>query len=242
MFRKQIVGLVVVLFALLSGCATRDGTYHKEFFERRLSAPKVLVVDPVMQFYEIGVSQQQARRPDLEPLAKADYAKAIANLTKEMGWFKPVTLPSLSEAERYDLDQRMLLVSHALWIYQNMKLMQGSSFSDFSKGMQGQVGPSPALTALANRTGAEYALMTASIDVFTSGGAKALGVVTGVLFLGNAPFKVSGQASMGVGLVELRTGRILWAHSTTGGFDLANHEGQVEGLKKLLKDSPFIKG
>ena len=234
----QNLALCLTAIAVLVGCssvtAVKPGSAAAP-----LTSNKVLVLEPQLLIFEIGLSQVPERRPDLEKAARKTATETVAQLAAASKRYTVVTNPQLSEAEQYELEQRTALFYSNVMTYTDMTKVGGSGWKQMESNFKGTIGKSALLQGIADRTGAHYALLVAGSDSFTTGAAKVASVAAAITSLGNSSLVLAGSAYLVVGVADLNTGGILWyAHDTTKS-DLTDPDALRRLIKSLLEKSPW---
>lgn len=223
----------------LGGCGTA-GFKHKDLVSQpSMRGSRVLVVAPQFHVFEIGVGQEKVRRSDMEEDVIRKITEAASEFSKEKGWFVPVSVPSLAEAQQYELSQRMSLLWANQQMYSAIKEKRGTAVAQIEDHFSGTIGQSEMLASLADQTGAQYLLLIAGYDSYTTGAAKLVALASVVATLGHSPLQLNGTGEMSVCLVELKTGKIAWIASETSKRDLTDQDNHKRMLKTLLQRSPL---
>ena len=234
----QNLALCLTAIAVLVGCSSVTAVKPSSA-AAPLTSNKVLVLEPQLLIFEIGLSQVPERRPDLEKAARKTATETVAQLATASKRYTVATNPQLSEAEQYELEQRAALFYSNVMAYTDMKKVGGSGWTQVESSFKGTIGKSALLQGIAGRTGAHYALLIAGSDSYTTGAAKAAGIVAAITSLGNSSLAVAGGAYLVVGVADLNTGNILWyAHDTTKS-DLTDPDALRRLIKSLLEKSPW---
>ena len=115
-------------------------------------------------------------------------------------------LPPLSDAEQHALEQHVALYNVVALQVHNNSLSGGELWDKRLKSGLTDYTVGPGLAFLADRTGTDTALLVIARDAESSSERKAM-MVLGALFGVGLP---AGRAFVVAGLVDLRSGRLLW--------------------------------
>lgn len=169
-----------------------------------LRPKKVVVLPPQVFVYELTAGGVPTRMADWESVAHANLLSAVAREATANKLFQTVSAPDLDPATRDQLDAHMGLydrVAQSVFVYgrgqQDAWAHKKNEF-DYTVG--------PGLAFLRERTGADAALIVLGSDFISSSGRKAAFAV-GLLLGVGIPL---GHAFMTAGLVDLKTGDVLW--------------------------------
>ena len=223
--------LVVVLVCLLPACVSTQVRTAEDPAGKPLRIDgSVVLVEPDIELYEIGVGGVQEPRKAWTESARKLYPQAARELLGAQGiLLRPdFILPADAGPENH-LRQLQLLnqaVSISILNYARRGALRNTHGKfDWTLG--------PGVADLRQATGADYALFTYVRDSYTSGGRAAMRVI-GFLLLGG---DVGGGMQIGLAsLVDLRTGQVVWHNlllDQTG--DLRDPAGARETAGDLLK-------
>ncbi|MFO1320505.1 MAG: hypothetical protein U1F52_12890 [Burkholderiales bacterium] len=153
-----------------------------------------------------------------------------------------VAIPPLSGDEQAALDQHVALYDAvALTAYLAQRATdpvwrKRGEETDFTLG--------PGLKALAEKSGADAALVIIGTDYISSGGRKAAMAVTSVVgaLIGIGIVPQGGQAFVSAGIFDLRTGQLLWFDThRSGSLDLNEEKGVRAVLDAVFRTAPIRK-
>ena len=238
---SQNLGLLGVL-AVLAGCAATPNTSLHESIagkaEQRMPR-KMLMLPADIRVHEISAGGVVEKVDEWTINASNHAMKSVREIAGSKSLFELKEAPALAEAEKQVLDQHLALY----------ELVAGSA--DFSKS--GPLAPwreraknfdytlGPGLRELAERSDLDAAVIVIGSDYISSTGRKAtmaLGILAAA-FTGVALVPVGGTAYVSVGVVDLRTGNLLWFATSRGQNNDLRQEQQVHAvLEKLFTGYP----
>lgn len=167
----------------------------------------------------------------------------LTERTQSSGIFQLADLPDLAADERALLDQHTALyeaVAGSAFLARNSPTAawraRGQEF-DYTLG--------PGLRDLADRTGLDAALVVIGTDHISSAGRKAAMVMGTVLaaLAGVAIAPQGGIAFLSVGIVDLRTGNLLWFDTEqSGSASLRDKQAVKNMLDKMFASYPGAPG
>jgi hypothetical protein len=200
---RRIALLVITLLPLVA--AAQPHVYLDRSLRDGTPVKTVVIISPDVEVSEIsagGVIQKVAAWSENARTYVTGELKHLAAEDK----FKVATLPPLSADEQASLDQHVALYDVVASNVLANNLHGGdvwarrlaSGLTDYTVG--------PGLAFIADKTGADSALLVIVRDYESSGGRKAL-MVFGALFGVGVPL---GRTFAVAGLVDLRTGTLLW--------------------------------
>ncbi len=191
--RQLLVLATSMLFAVVPLALQAGGTPHWVHYKWLMSnptLPKKVVVLPIdIKVVEVTAGGVEETVPDWSKEASQSVFKAVsAAITKQPG-VKAITAPQFSGASAANFDEHLALY----------KLVVNTA----------------ARNPWAEQTGADVAIMVYGRDYASTAGRKALAVAGNIpivnIFTGPAP--QLGHSFIHVGVVDLRTGDLLWMNS-----------------------------
>ena len=241
MSRSQTLAFLGVL-AVLSGCAaTPNASLHESIAGKaeQQMPRKMLLLPADIRMHEISAGGVVEKVDDWTISASNHAMKSVREIAGSKSLFEVKEAPKFAEAEKLVLDQHLALY----------ELVAGSA--DFSKS--GPFAPwreraknfdytlGPGLRELAERSDLDAAVIVIGSDYISSSGRKAT-IVLGILaaaLTGMAVVPAGGIAYVSVGVVDLRTGNLLWFATSRGQSSDLREEQQVRAaLDKLFTDYP----
>jgi hypothetical protein len=233
---KRSLGITLLLLALAPWPArAQSSTYlDRDFGKEGATVEKVLMLPLDVEVYEMSAGGVIEKVPDWSLQARAHVQNALRTLAPRAK-FEIIPAPALNEEEtalleqhvaQFDLIARSLRMNNAaggpLW-----KDRVAAGRADYSIGN--------GLAFLAERTGADKAVIVSIHDLVTSGERKAMFVV-GLLFGVAMPL---GQTLATAGLVDLKSGRVLWqAFDFSGSPDTRKAEDADKVVRDLFGSFP----
>lgn len=239
----RIVGLLLAI-AVLAGCATTpDASLHQSIAGRpdQQMPRRVLLLPADIRVHEISVGGVVEKVDDWTSRAGGHAMKSLQEIARSKNLFETKESPPLSEEEKHALDQHLALY----------ELVAGSA--DFSRA--GPFAPwrerakrfdytlGPGLREFAERSDMDAAVIVIGSDYISSAGRKAtmaLGILAAAL-TGVAVVPAGGISFVSVGVVDLRTGDLLWFATNRGQAKDLREEAQVQAvLDRLFKSYPGV--
>lgn len=224
--------LLALLLALLQGCVSTQVRTAEDPAGKPLAINgSVVLVEPDIELYAIGVGGMQEPRKAWTEAARRNYPQAARELLQARGialrpdFALPADTGPDSRLRQLQLLNQAVSISILNYAGPNSALRNKHGKFDWSLG--------PGVAELRQATGADYALFTYVRDSYTSGGRAAMRVI-GFLLLGG---DIGGGVQIGLAsLVDLRTGLVVWHNlllDQTG--DLRDPAGARETADDLLK-------
>ncbi|MCY7354401.1 MAG: hypothetical protein LH470_04850 [Lysobacter sp.] len=232
--RSWLRGLFLLACLLvLSGCVSTQVRTAKDTAGQPLRiAGNVVLVEPDIELYEIGVGGMQEPRKAWTEAARRLYPQAARDVLQVQGIAMQPDFMLPADAGPENRLRQLLLLNQAV----SISILQysggpGNRLRNKKGKFDWTLGPG--VTELRRATGADYALFTYVRDSYTSGGRAAMRII-GFLLLGG---DVGGGTQIGLAsLVDLRTGQVVWHNlllDQTG--DLRDARGAHETAGDLLK-------
>lgn len=226
--QRMVLFLCIPLF--LAGCASSShhetGNKHAALGSAELPvAPSRIVLLPVaMEVKAMGMTNVEVLPDATQKGREILQAEAVTGLEKHFAAkVQVVNTNKLSAAEQTSLDAHAALfevvVANGLWRQQ----MPGFP-SDKTKTGDYTLGTG--LAFIREKTGADYAMLFSGEDYQATGGRVATMVMAAALWGAYIPL---GQSYIGMGLVDLRDGRVLWHDVRFSGADMDETSG-VRGI------------
>ena len=229
-------GLVVVGFPAAAGATTAsDATFS--FPKNRTT--NIVLVPAKIDVASLGASGVATPNPDWTSEARSHFVLAIkqfaATRSMEVGALEPAT----DEQEAYLAEYTNLFSTvslaalyHTTYSRLPTKKQRSGYRFDWTLG--------PGAARLGEMGGGQYALFVKSYDAYATDGRKALQVF-GVLL--GAGFPTGGEHYALAGLVELKTGNIVWMNLLPYNVgDIRTREGSQVRADKLLSTMPLREG
>lgn len=228
--------LLLACMVLLQACvSTQVRTARDEAGQPVRIAGSVVLVEPDIELYEIGVGGMQEPRKAWTESARRLYPQAARNVLQRQGIAMRPDFNLPPDTSNDNRLRQLQLLNQAVSISILQYSRSGTSPRSGLRNKHGRFDWSlgPGVSELRQATGADYALFTYVRDSYTSGGRAAMRVIGFVLLGGD----VGGGTQIGLAsLVDLRTGQVVWHNlliDQTG--DLRDARGADETAGDLLK-------
>ena len=222
------IALCIVLLAPLAAAA-QVYTYLDQSLRNGARAGTALLVAPDVSVSEISAGGVVEKMPDWSRQARDNVGAALRRVGQGP---RLAALPPLGAEEQHALDQHVALYNVVAANVHSNSVSGGELWDKRLKSGLTDYTVGPGLAFLADRTGADTALVVIARDAESSGGRKAM-FVLGAMFGVGLPM---GQSFVVAGLIDLRSGRVLWQsfdHSVSSDLRVANDADKlVQGLFK----------
>ena len=230
--RPALALLLLVLLALLSGCAsTQVRTARDESGAPMRVAGSVVMVEPDIELYELLAGGSPEPRRAWTETARRLYPQAARELLAAQGITLRPDFALPPDAGPENRLRQLELLNQAV----SISILQYSGPGSRLRSKHGKFdwGLGPGVAELRAATGADYALFTYIRDSYTSGGRAAMRII-GFLLLGG---DIGGGTQIGLAsLVDLRTGQVVWHNLLVDqAGDLRDPAGARETAGDLLK-------
>jgi hypothetical protein len=238
---SQILGVLGVV-AVLAGCAaTPNASLHESIAgkaEQRMPR-KMLLLPADIRVHEISAGGVVEKVDDWTISASNHAMKSVREIAGSKSLFEPKEVPALADPEKQVLDQHLALYELVAASADFSKSGPFAPWRERAKNFDYTLGPG--LTELAERSDLDAALIVIGSDYISSSGRKAtmaLGILAAAL-TGVAVIPVGGTAYVSVGVVDLKSGNLLWFATSRGQTDDMRQEQQVRAvLDKLFTGYP----
>ena len=224
MTRRACPVVLFLALGLLAGCAPATYLTHPQFEERARLIKTVALMPPDMKVYRLTAGGVTELMDEWSEQGRRNAGSALQNLLAEQGGysfreFSPGDDPKLQD--EYE-DARTLFQAVVNSLFFRLAIPGKRGQSGFS------LGPLP---ALASATGADALLFVHGVDYISTGGRVAL-MTIGAMFGVAIP---GGHTRLVAGLVDVRTGDVIWLNSTGSGTgDLRNPSSTTSLVSTLL--------
>ena len=198
------LALCIVLLVPLAAAA-QVYTYLDQSLRNGARAGTALMIAPDVSVSEISAGGVVEKMPDWSKQARENVSAALQRLGQGPG-LRLAALPALSAEEQHALEQHVALYNVVAANVHSNSVSGGELWEKRLKSGLTDYTVGPGLAFLADRTGAGTALVVIARDAESSGGRKAM-FVLGAMFGVGIPL---GQSFVVAGLVDLRSGRVLW--------------------------------
>lgn len=239
--RKQLFSLAtltILAFLPLAGqAASTPHWVHYKWLAGKPALPKKVVVLPVdIEVVEVTAGGVEEAVPDWSKEASRSVFKALSAAIRKQQGLGEVTAPRLSGAAAANIDEHLAL--YKLVVNTASKIGWEHKVRRFDYGI------GPGLRAFADKTGADAAIMVYGRDHASTAGRKAKAVLGHIpilnIFTGPAP--TLGHSFVHIGMVDLRTGDLLWMNSKyrDGGTNLRDPEDAAKMVNEIFEWYPGI--
>jgi len=231
------LALWIVLLAPLAALA-QTYTYLDHSLKNGNPVHTALLIAPDVVMAEISAGGVVQKMPEWSKQAREHITAALRGVDRRTK-LKLAELPALSAEEQHALEQHVALYGVVAFNVHRNSLSGGelwakrlqSGLTDYTVG--------PGLAFLADKTGADSALLVIARDVESSSERKAM-VVLGALF--GVGMRV-GQTFAVAGLIDLRSGRLLWqSYDSNISSDLRVKDDAGKLVETLFKSYPAAAG
>lgn len=200
--------ILVSVLSFTAHAASTPHWVHYKLLKSKAKLPKKLVILPVnIDVKEVTAGGVKEIVPKWSKKAAKNITKSLSVLIKKNKRLRQVKLPRLSKKTNRILDEHMALYK--------LVVNTASKISWEHKARRFDYGIGPGLKALRRKTGADAAVMVYGRDHVSSSGRIAKSVLGNIpvinWFTGAAPRL--GDSFVHVGIVDLRTGDLLWMNS-----------------------------
>jgi len=221
---------LLALTAVLAGCATTKTVSQINQLEARATKPKILLMSPDIKFYLLTASGMTEPQAEWTESARKNFAKAIVDEASarnaDLVMYDESTKLTETEASYEKLHAAVgstVLANHFI-----AKLPAKAGAFDWSLG--------PGVHAIAEDSGADYALFIFYRDYQASGGRVAMSIFTAALT--GVALSMGNQGGF-ASLVDLNSGNIVWFNKVdVGTGDLRSPSGAGAVVAQLVQGLP----
>jgi hypothetical protein len=181
---------------------------HYKWLVNKPVLPKKVVVLPVnIEVVEVSAGGVEEEVPDWSKEASQSVFKALSAAIRKQQGMKEVTPPHLSGDSAGNLDEHLALYKVVVNTASKIGWEHKIRRFDYAIG--------PGLRAVADQTGADAAIMVYGRDHVSTAGRKARAVAGHIPFVNifTGPAPTLGHSYIHIGMVDLRTGDLLWMNS-----------------------------
>jgi len=239
--RKALISLatlMILAFLPVPGqAASTPHWVHYKWLVSKPALPKRVVVLPVdIEVVEVSAGGVEEKVPDWSREASQSVFRALSAAIRKERNMDEVTAPRFSGADAANLSEHLAL--YKLVVNTASKIGWEHKVKRFDYGI------GPGLRALADKTGADAAIMVYGRDYASTAGRKARAVVGHIpilnIFTGPAP--KLGHSFVHIGVVDLRTGDLLWMSSSyrEGSTNLRDPEDAAKMVNEIFEWYPGI--
>jgi hypothetical protein len=218
---------------MLSGCATQPGktAVHQNVGKSGQGMPKrVLFLPADIRLHELSAGGVAEKVDAWSSEASANATRVVNQIATSRHPFQIVDSPELSAEERAILEEHIALYDAVAGSAYFARTSMFKAWQDRGREFDYTLGPG--LKALAERTNVDAALILSGSDYISTGGRKAamlmgalLGAVTGVVVMPGG-----GVSFVSVGVVDLRSGDLLWFGTDQSGSTNFQNEADLRSM------------
>lgn len=216
MSRRTPAFLAAILLAGMSPLAAQAASTPHWVHYRLLTNPsilpkKVVVLPANIEVYEVTAGDVSEEVPAWSAEASKNVLNALSETVKTDKSLSEVAFPRLAPPAAAVVDEHIALYKLVATAVDNNDLEHKVRRFDFSIG--------PGLAALQRETGADAALMVYGRDYVSTAGRKAKAVLGNIPIVGafTGPPPALGRSWVAIGVIDLRTGDLLWMNNETRG-------------------------
>lgn len=200
--------ILVSVLSFTAHAASTPHWVHYKLLKGKPKLPKKLVILPVnIEVKEVTAGDVKETVPKWSKKAAKNITKSLSTLIKKDKRLRQVRLPRLSSRTSKVVDEHMALYKLVVNTATEIRWEHKARRFDYGIG--------PGLRALRRQTGADAAVMVYGRDHVSTGGRITKSVLANIpvvnWFTGPAPRL--GDSFVHVGIVDLRTGDLLWMNS-----------------------------
>lgn len=202
------LSMLVAVFPLAVQAGGTPHWVHYKWLTGNPVLPKKVVVLPIdIKVVEMTAGDVEETVPDWSKEASRSVFKAVSAAIARQPGMKEIAAPQLASATAANVDEHLALYKLVVNTAARTSWQHKAKHFDYGIGS--------GLRALAEQTGAEAAIMVYGRDYASTSGRKARAVAGNIpivnIFTGPAP--QLGHSFIRVGVVDLRTGDLLWMNS-----------------------------
>jgi len=243
---SRILGLLGAL-AVLAGCAAAPNVSLHESIAGKTGQRmprKMLLLPADIRVYEMSAGGV-AEKVDWTINASNHATKSVREIAGSKGLFELKEVPALTEAEKQVLGQHLALYELVAASADFAKSGPFAAWQERAKNFDYTLGPG--LSELAERTELDAAVIVIGSDFIPGIGRKTGSIVAGTLMsvmmlpvgIVVALGGMVGDSYVSVGVLDLRSGNLLWFAASRGLTDDLRQEQQVRAvLDKLFTGYP----
>jgi hypothetical protein len=238
--RYRVVSIFLLSLFLFACKTTPHHRVHQDVLKDQslvTKSGKILILPLKVEVKELSASGTQEVVPDWSNKAKEHIGKVIyKNKNSFLTGYDFVKMPPLSEEDQHLLEQYINL-SKTVWLNATLVTRRGlPAWRHKIESYDYTIGPG--LSFLADKTGADKALLIIGEDVVSSSGRMAL---TGVAAIFGVVLP-AGYKILAVTVIDLRTGSFLWENTNINrdSTSLLYEKDVEKTLTELFKKYPGV--
>lgn len=200
--------IIAALLPLAVQAADTPHWVHYKWLVNKPALPKKVVVLPMaVEVVEVTAGGVEEEVPDWSKEASKNIFKALSAAINKQSGMKEVAAPRLAGASSDNLEEHLAL--YKLVVNTASKIGWEHKIRRFDYGI------GPGLRAIAEQTGADAAILVYGRDHVSTAGRKARAVAAHIPFVNifTGPAPRLGHSFIHIGMVDLRTGDLLWMNS-----------------------------
>ncbi|HET9462904.1 MAG TPA: hypothetical protein VFO43_02955 [Thiobacillus sp.] len=204
--------LVAALQPLAAQAASTPHWVHYRLLNQADGLPKKVVVLPTnIKVYEVTAGDVSEEVPEWSAEVGKNVLKALSETIKSDKSLSEVGFPRLTSTSAAVVDEHIALYKLVTDTAVTTDLSHKARRFDFSIG--------PGLAMLQRETGADAAIMVYGRDYVSTAGRKTKAVLGNIPIVGafTGPPPALGRSWVGIGVIDLRTGDLLWLNNETRG-------------------------
>jgi hypothetical protein len=230
------ISMIIASLPLAVRAADTPHWVHYKWLLKKPSLPKKVVVLPVnVDVVEVTAGGVEEKVPDWSKEANQSVSKALSTAIGKQG-LKEMAAPQFSGASAVNVDEHLALYKLVVNTASRLGWKHKISHFDYSIG--------PNLREVADKTGADVAILVYGRDYVSTAGRMARAVAGNIpivnIFTGPAP--QLGHSYIHVGVVDLKTGDLLWMNSNyrEGSTNLRDLDDAAKMINTIFKWYPGI--
>jgi hypothetical protein len=237
------IASTLLALAMLAACAgpVKNASMHKSL-DAKAGQPmprKMLLLPPDIRVHEVSAGGVVEKVDEWTDRANGHATKAAREIGASGSLFDAREGPDLASGDKEVLDQHMALYE---LVAISADFSRSGPFAPWRERAQSfDYTLGPGLKELADRSDVDAALIIIGSDYISSAGRKAqmaLGMLAAAL-MGVAVIPQGGISYVSVGVVDLRSGDLLWFSTNRGPQNDLREESQVQNiLQRLFSEYP----
>lgn len=204
---RSRAAVAVAVATCLAGCTSLPGYVHPTYSESRLQEGRKVLLAPLdMQFYEVSAGGVPEKVKSWSEQANGTVLAATREELRRRNGLDLLELPAVSEAERRALDRAIAMFRRVADNIAVFKESRDDNWTKRERELEFTIGTE--LQPLSQRLGVDAVLFVDGIDFVSSAGRRVMFVLTTLLF--GLPVLPTGTSYLQAGLVDPKTGHVLW--------------------------------
>ena len=220
----------------LHAANTPHWVHYKLLLDKSILPRKVVVLPVNVEVFEVTAGGVKEKVPAWSKEASKSVFKALATAIHNQKDMKSVATPTFTGAASSNVDEHLALYKLVANTAAETSLPHKVRKFDFSIG--------PGLRSLRSKTGADAAILVYGRDYVSTAGRKAKAVAGNIPILNifTGPPPVLGHSFIHIGVVDLKTGDLLWMNSDfkKGSTNLRNLGDANKMMQSIFEWYPGI--